>query len=144
MQGYDEILYVIGAMIIFSMLTLQVNQMFIKNESASVDGEIEYNAIAVAQDFVDRIKWMTDDSELTSLTNKFPREIEVPAGSGGGTLPYYVEITFNDVNIPDSNVDTKHVFITVRSKFLGDEEDATEDNNNYVKMDFIKSFVPGS
>ena len=138
MQGYDEVLYVVGAMIIFSLLSIQVNQMFIKNDQNIADGEVEYNAISLAEEHIDRIKFMTKFKDLKDYVNKYPEYDTVDVGNGD--LRYYVEIDHQDENISGSNVINRHVFITVRSEYLGNGKDATVDNNNFVKMDFIKSF----
>lgn len=140
MQGYDEILYVIGAMIIFSILTLQVNKMFLKSETSSLEGEVEYNAIAVAQDYVDQMRWMSSEFELNQFVADFPKTINAKTGQGT-TLPYYVEIDVQNESISGSNVKNRHIYVTVRSSYLGEGQDATVDDNNYVKVDFVKSFV---
>jgi len=139
MSGYDEVLYVIGAMLIFSMLTLQANRMFISNERTTVEGQVEYNAISVAQDHIDRIKWMSSEFEVNSFASNYPSTINVESGQGN-TLPYYVEIDITSENIDDSNVVNKHVTVTVKSKYLGNEQDPAENTTNYAKMEFIKSF----
>ena len=139
MQGYDEVLYVVGAMLIFSLLSIQVNQMFIKNDQTMADGEVEYNAIALAEEHVDRIKFMIKFDDLKDYVNDYPDYETVDAGNGN--LRYYVEIDHENESISGSNVINRHVFVTVRSEYLGTGQDATVDNNNFVKMDFIKSFT---
>ncbi|MDZ7715676.1 MAG: hypothetical protein U5J95_05625 [Balneolaceae bacterium] len=114
--------------------------MFITSEKSSLEGEVKYNAIAVAQDHIDQIRWMSSESELNEFVNDFPKMINVETGSGT-TLPYYVEINVEDESISGSNVKNRHITVTVRSSYLGWGRDPTVDNNNYVKADFIKSFA---
>ena len=140
MQGYDEVLYVVGAMLIFSLLSIQVNQMFIKNDQTMADGEVEYNAISLAEEHVDRIKFMKDLDFLEDYADSLSNTT-LTVDTGNGDLEYYIEIDLQDETINSSaNVESKHVFLTVRSEYLGPGQDATVDNNNFVKIDFIKSF----
>lgn len=113
--------------------------MFIKSEKSALEGEVEYNAIAVAQDHIDQIRWMTSESELNQFVGNYPKMINAETGSGT-TLPYYVEIDVSNESISGSSVKNRHIIVTVRSSYLGWGKDPTVDDNNYVKKNFIKSF----
>jgi hypothetical protein len=53
MAGYSEVINVIGAMIIFSMILLNANSMIIGNSIKQVEGELEYEVIALGQEIIE-------------------------------------------------------------------------------------------
>ena len=64
MTSYAEIIYLTVAMVIFSMLSINTAKNFNTSRSNIYRTELEYRAIAVAQDELDKVQWIYDDSEL--------------------------------------------------------------------------------
>lgn len=64
MTSYAEILYLTIAMIIFAMLSINTAKNFNTSRQSLYRTEIEYRAIAVAQDELDKVQWIYDDTEL--------------------------------------------------------------------------------
>ncbi|MBO6524748.1 MAG: hypothetical protein JJ971_13035 [Balneolaceae bacterium] len=64
MASYVEIIYLSVAMIIFSMLSMNTARNFNSSRTSIYRTEVEYRAIAVAQDELDKVQWIYDDSEL--------------------------------------------------------------------------------
>ncbi len=53
MAGYSEIINVIGAMIIFSVILLSANSMIMRNSMMQVEGELEQEVIALGQEIIE-------------------------------------------------------------------------------------------
>jgi hypothetical protein len=53
MAGYTEVINVMGAMIIFSMILLNANSMIIRNSMMQVEGELEQEVIALGQEIIE-------------------------------------------------------------------------------------------
>ncbi|GAB5408502.1 MAG: hypothetical protein BalsKO_08670 [Balneolaceae bacterium] len=64
MSGYAEILYLTIAMIVFAMLSINTATNFNNSRQNLYRVEVEYRAIAVAQDELDKVQWIYDDDEL--------------------------------------------------------------------------------
>tara|TARA_R110000868_G_scaffold304437_11_gene565157 strand:- start:536 stop:955 length:420 start_codon:yes stop_codon:yes gene_type:complete len=64
MSSYAEIIYLTAAMVIFSTLAMNTARNFNSSRTALYRVEVEYRAIAVAQDELDKVQWIYDDTEL--------------------------------------------------------------------------------
>lgn len=137
MESYYDIIYLMGAMLIFSLLTIQTNRMFQINNRIQINSEIEYNAISVAQDQIDKIRWHRTENKFNEFANDFPKE--VPVIFEEETLYFDVSLTVEDVAIENSNVTNKLVTISVTNEYLKTNEDE-DAGSTAVKMQFIKSF----
>lgn len=132
MNDYSDLILLMGAMIIFSLLSLQVSRTFQMNNQIQMEAEIEYNAISIAQNEIDRVRWINSESDLNNHVNSYPKE--VPLAVNGDTLFYDVEVNTSDISIPDSNVDNKQITVEVTNEYL------KSNNGSGVQLQFIKSF----
>lgn len=139
MNDYSDLIYLLGAIMAFSLLSLHTNRMLQMNNRLQLNAEIEYNAVAVAQDQIDQIRWMRTESDFVSHQNTFPKEVLMVTGDD--TLVYDVDMSFEDVNLPGSheNIISKRVQVTVKNRYLLLNDH--EDNEQAVKFEFMKSFV---
>jgi len=64
MSGYSEILYLVAGMMVFSMLSINTARNYNSTRQNIYRSEMEYRAIAVAQDEIDKVQWIYDDREL--------------------------------------------------------------------------------
>lgn len=64
MASYHEIILLTAAMMIFATLALNTSRNFNSNRLNIYRTEVEYRAIAVAQDELDKVQWIYDDTEL--------------------------------------------------------------------------------
>lgn len=140
MNDYSDIIYTMGALIIFSMLSLQATRMLVQSDQLQVESEIEYNAVALAQDFIDQIKWVDSEAELDAKIASFPKSVD--ANIGDGTLTYYVSFDVHDIIIPDSNVNNKLVTVSIKNKYLGRNAETDEESSVTIQQNFVKSFAP--
>jgi hypothetical protein len=56
MNDLSDVLYVMAALVLFSILATNSNASFIRNTSMQVESELEFNAIAVAQSIIDEAR----------------------------------------------------------------------------------------
>jgi len=74
MIGYTEVLQVIGAMIIFSLILMTSNSMILRNTQMQVEGELEQETIALAQDIIEeaRIKEFDENTSAPLPPTQIP------------------------------------------------------------------------
>ncbi|MCC5915441.1 MAG: hypothetical protein JJU46_13790 [Balneolaceae bacterium] len=68
MIGYTEVLQVIGAMIIFSLILTTANRYMLGNVEAKITSEVEVHAVTIAQDMIELSKSLPFDA-ATSGSN---------------------------------------------------------------------------
>lgn len=114
MSGYSEVIQVIGAMIIFSMILLNANSMILRNTALQIDGEIEQEVIALAQEIIEEA--MTKSFDHVTVNAQAPPS-QIPEGfSDSGLLgPDAGETSrpdfddFDDYNNwSDNTIETEH------------------------------------
>lgn len=71
MNSYAEIIYLTAAMMIFSLLVVNTGKTFNNSRSSIYRAEAEYRAIAVAQDELDKVQWIYDDTELDPASGDY-------------------------------------------------------------------------
>lgn len=64
MASYHELILLTAAMMIFAMLSMNTAKNFNSTRTNIYRTELEYRAIAVAQDELDKVQWIYDDTEL--------------------------------------------------------------------------------
>lgn len=99
MSSYSDIIYLTGALIVFSSLTVNTAKSFQTSSKLRYAADIEFRAIAVTQDEIDKIQWIYDKSELDSTSSSyiyknFPITETITNGSSG----QYSEVFTIDAN----------------------------------------------
>lgn len=64
MAGYDEVIYTIVAMVMFSIILLSANSMIRRNTHLQIEGELEKEVVAVAQNIIEESRAVAFD-EMT-------------------------------------------------------------------------------
>ena len=64
MSGYSELLYLVAGMMVFSILAINTSRNYNSTRQNIYRSEVEYRAIAVAQDEIDKVQWIYDDNDL--------------------------------------------------------------------------------
>lgn len=84
MAGYSEVIQTIGAMIIFSLVLLNGNRMMQRNNFMMVEGELEQETIALAEDIVEeaRTKEFDENSMMALPPAKIPGDFTTPSMMG--------------------------------------------------------------
>ena len=122
MFGYTEVLQVIGAMIIFSLILMTSNSMILRNSTMQVEGELEQETIALAQDIIEeaRVKEF-DATTVGSLPpTTIPGGFTAPGGlgpSGGAAEDERHEFNdFDDYDGYTETVETEHGEFTISTE----------------------------
>jgi hypothetical protein len=127
-----------GAMIIFSMLTLNTSRFFQTAEQLQYQNGIQYNGIALAQDKIEEIRWIQDEQRFKSssfsfLENEYPNMVSQVFGSSDQyQMEYLVDVDITPSAIAGSNARNYVVTVLVSNEFLTDGQTIT--------MKYIKSF----
>ncbi|WP_138430326.1 hypothetical protein [Fodinibius saliphilus] len=137
MNDYSDIIFLMGAMIVFSLLTLQTSRLFQMNNQVKINGEVEYNAIAIAQDQVDQIRWLPNKPAFNTYVDNFPKTISVPVQSD--TLDYNISINVSEKILPNADVESHKITVSVTNKFMKNRPNAAP-GSRAVKLEFLKSF----
>lgn len=137
MNDYSDIIFLMGAMIIFSLLTLQTTRTFQLNNRLQMNGELEYSAISIAQDQVDKMRWMQNQTAFNNFVSNFPQT--VPLTVQGNTLDFNVDVTVQNIALPNSNVPNRRVTVTVTNDYLKTNQQAAPGSQE-IQLEFLKSF----
>lgn len=65
MIGYSEIIYTIAGMLIFSLILLSANRMIHRNTQLLIEGDLEKEVVAIAQDIIEESRSVSFD-EMTA------------------------------------------------------------------------------
>ncbi|MEX0995052.1 MAG: hypothetical protein WD599_05945 [Balneolaceae bacterium] len=86
MSAYTEVIQVIGAMIIFSLILLSTNRFILSNTERQVETEVEMLGVTLAQDLIDEARMKAFDEETKN-----------------GFIPINVPGDFEDPDFPGSS-----------------------------------------
>lgn len=137
MSDYSDIIFLMGAIIMFSFLTMSVNRTILMNEMNRVGHQTDYYALSVAQETIDDIRWIRSESALNQKLNEFPKVIEYRSDSDqAGSIPFTVDLFETTASIENDDIRSMELRIDVSSDFgIGGE------GGNPVQLLFTKSFV---
>ncbi len=62
MNDRSDIILLLGAMVVFSYLLLNVNGFLLHNNRVQVQTEIQYTGISLAEDIIDNARWLSFDA----------------------------------------------------------------------------------
>lgn len=116
MSGKSDLFMVLGAVVLFSIMLLNMNGFLFNNQKSKATGEIEYNGIALAQDLIDQARWKSFDqmNEYDGYTAVDSTE------SGVYNITADVEYVSRD-NVQKkshSTTDYRKLTVTVKNKYL--------------------------
>ena len=148
MNDYSDLVFLMGAMILFSLLTINVSRNIVANSKNLSKSEIEYNGIALAQSIIEQGHWATK-SELDPTSGDFifknfekshPHKETLQLGSSGQyKVDYYIYAQVDDVTVSGSSTTNKKITVGVTSPFFYENFDPSF-NTYPIKMAFINSF----
>lgn len=130
MVGYSEVFQTIGAMIIFSLILLSATRMIQRNTFMQVEGELEQEVIAVAQDVIEEARTLEFDQvsvDASTPPADIPGDFTSPSGLGpGGASERSQFDDFDDYNDWEDTITTEHGDFSIRAEVF------------YVDKDFQK------
>lgn len=120
MTDFSDLIFLMGAMTIYSLLVVNTNNAFLRNSRVLNSSEIEYGATAFAQDIVDEIRWeMPYDSVNATKIERM---------DDNSTL-YTVNAEVSPVTITGSAKTSKKIVLDITSNYMP----------NTVTMEYIKT-----
>lgn len=137
MTDYSDIFFLMGAMIMFSFLTMSVNRTLLMNDMNRMGHDSNYYALSVAQESIDELRWVRSEADLDAVLNEYPKVIEYKNDSDqSGSIPFEVDINKTTSAIDNDEIRTIELRIDVQSDYgIGGE------GGNPVQLMFTKSFV---
>lgn len=137
MTDYSDIFFLMGAMIMFSMLTMSVNRTLLMNEMNRVGHESNYYALSVAQESIDELRWVKTEADLDAELNTYPKTINYKNDTDQvGSISFRVDISKTTSVIENDDVRTIELVINVQNDYgIGGE------GSNPVQLLFTKSFL---
>lgn len=71
MSSYSDIIFLSAALVVFSLLTVNTARSFQTNSQNRYKSDIEFRAITMAQDEIDKIQWIYDENELNPASGVY-------------------------------------------------------------------------
>ncbi|MGF1670233.1 MAG: hypothetical protein ACFCU6_07280 [Balneolaceae bacterium] len=142
MNDYTDLLYLVGAIVIFSMLSMQVNRLIFRNNVTQMQSGIEFHAVTHAQDYADQLQWIRTEDDLDNFIASFPRTDDViySIEDSSATLPFLVDVQVSDTTLAGSNVSNKLIRIFMNSQFLENQDISLVQPSRTISLEIIKSF----
>ncbi len=138
MTSYSEIFYLLGAMVVFSFLSLNTARSFNSSRQTIYQAEAEYRAIAVAQDELDKVQWIYEPDDLDPSSGSYvyanyPVELSQTYGSNDEYTTTFV-IDGNSELIEDTGSMKRYqVTVSVLNQNVTPEV--------FITLEYVKSYT---
>lgn len=76
MNGYSDVLQVVGAVLLFSLILNSTNRYMLANTQRQVGSELENRAVTIAQDFIDLGRMVPFDEDTSDPPGSFEHPVE--------------------------------------------------------------------
>ena len=137
MADYSDLFFLMGAIIMFSFLTMSVNRTLLMNDMNRMGHETNYYALSVAQESIDELRWINSEMNLDAELANYPKIMEYKNDSGSdGAIPFEVDINKTTSVIENDDVRSVDLIIQVSSEF-----GVSGENSPPVQLAYTKSFV---
>ncbi len=148
MIGYSEVLQTIGAMVIFSLILLTATNMIKRNTYMQIEGELEQEVIAIAQDIIEegRTKEFDEKSQGSAPPANIPGDFTNPSSlgpdSGDNTnnkngVERFEFDDFDDYDGWNDTIETEHGKFNIRAQVFyvdASSHDSTGIQTTFKKM----------
>lgn len=136
MTDYSDIIFMMAAMLVFSMLSLSVNRSMTINNAFLTQQEADYHALTIAQEIIDDIRWISSENDLDSYVSQYPETLSYSTDSQSGfSIPFNINVTSESIDISGGSLSSFLVEVTVNSQYMTGGE-----SGKPIKLDYIKSF----
>lgn len=133
MAGYGELLQTMAAMVIFGLILMSANRMIQRNTMMQVEGELEQEVVALAQDIIEegRTLEFDENSQEEVPPAKIPDDFTAPGNLGPDDSEHDRKDfdDFDDFHGWSETVETEH------GEFLIETEVFYVDEINYEKVE---------
>ena len=136
MNDYSDIFMLMGAIVIFSTLSLHVNRTMLQNNLISDRAEADYHAVTVAQEILEEIRWITSASDLNDFADDYPMVVNFTTDTESGNfIPYNVDLNLANGPYNDDNVTSFFVSLEISSEYM-----TSGDQGRPISLTVTKSF----
>jgi hypothetical protein len=89
MNDTSDLIFLMAAMVLFSILVTNSNRIFVRNTVMNVESQVEYNAIAAGQSIIDEARSRAFDAATVGAGTRIGDPDVIPAGMvpSGFTAP---------------------------------------------------------
>jgi len=157
MVGYGEVLQTIGAMVIFSLILLSATSMIQRNTYMQIEGELEQEVIALAQDIIEEARTKEFDEVSVGATAPpadIPGDFKTPSTlgpetsgtqdddqNGDGKVPRHEFDDFDDYNGWEDVVETEHGEFNIRAEVFYVDETNFESTNTQTTFKKLRVYI---
>ena len=136
MNDYSDIFMLMGAIVIFSTLSLHVNRTMLQSNLISDRAEADYHAVTVAQEILEEIRWITSASDLNDFADDYPMVVNFTTDTESGNfIPYNVDLNLANGPYNDDNVTSFFVSLEISSEYM-----TSGDQGRPISLTVTKSF----
>lgn len=144
MGGYSEVLQTIGAMVIFSMILMSANGMITRNTLMQVEGELEQEVVAVAQDIIEEghTKEFDEQSQGAAPPVNIPSDFTEPSNLGPDSEGSRQDFDdFDDYNGWENTIETSHGQFNIRVEVFYVDPNTFEKTNYETTFKKMQVFI---
>lgn len=138
MAGYGELLQTMAAIVIFGLILMSANRMIQRNTMMQVEGELEQEVVAIAQDIIEEGRTLDFDENSTDKVppTVIPDDFTSPENLG----PDGSEEKRRDFNDFDDFHEWKDTLQVENIDYYIDAEVFYVEGTNYEKVDYETTF----
>jgi hypothetical protein len=122
MNDSSDLIFMMAAMVLFSILVNNSNRVFVRNNMMSVESSVEVNAIAMAQSLIDEARTKAFDRATTTASNELgdPGTLTLGQIPSGFTPPAALGPDAGEVYPNFNDFDDYHNLALTRTNGYGD------------------------
>lgn len=140
MVGISEVLRTMVAMIIFSMMLLNANRMIYRNTMMQIDGELEQEVVALAQDIIEEGRTKEFDEVTVGMAAPpadIPGDFTASSSLGrDGEVGRENFDDFDDYNNWEETLETEHGNFNIEAQVFY----VARDGDEFVPVDTASTF----
>jgi hypothetical protein len=137
MNDYSDIIILMGAIIVFSTLTVQVNRTMLANNLMSDRAEVDYHAVTLGQQMIEDVRRITSASDLQQFVNNYPAVVNFVVDSqSGSSLPYNVDVNIGPGSFDTDDITSYQVSVEISSVYM-----TTGEGGKPIVLSISKSFI---
>ncbi len=137
MNDYSDIIILMGAILVFSTLTLEVNRTMLMNNLMSERAEVDYHAVTLGQQLIEDVRRITSVADLQQFASDFPAVVNFTADTqSGSSIPFNVDVTLAPGSFDTDDISSFEVSVEISSVFMTTGEDGRP-----IVLSISKSFI---
>lgn len=136
MNDFSDLIFLTGAIVLFSILSLTVNKTMLMNDKLRTGTEVEYYGLTVAQEIVGEIRMAGSLEELEDYVDSHSGVADYyPDASGENPLSFDIDIEMEQNNLASDDIDTYEITVEVSSEYF-----TSSGANNSIALSLSRSF----